>query len=71
MNDGMPDKAFKKLETIGESGININNIRTYANYKKMYEEMLGYDENSMLFNLDSNNVYSANLSYSFTSEITL
>ena len=33
----------------------------------MYEEMLGYDENSMLFNLDSNNVYSANLSYSFTS----
>ena len=67
MNEGTPAAALRELNKLGSSDINVNNIRTYANYKRLYEESLEYEDNSILFNLDANNVFTAYLSYSFTS----
>ena len=69
MYQSRPEAVLAKLNSLDKQDINEFEIRQYKDFKNLYDDSLKYEDKSLIMKLDPNAVYTATLSYSFTSSV--
>ena len=66
MNEMAPENTESYLAGLKADEINKENIRMYADYKALYDAAIEHGDESVILNLDENNVWTAETTYFIT-----